>query len=462
MICIINRILVTLMLALPAAITAAEPSKSPTKPNIVLILIDDFGYECVTANGGQSYKTPVMDKLAATGVRFEQCHAQPLCTPTRVQLMTGMSNRRNYSNFGNMDRTQTTFGNLLKNNGYATAMAGKWQLGVEADGPKNFGFDEHCLWQFVEKGSRYKNPTLETNGKVVVFKNNEYGPDIVSDFALDFITRKKDVPFFLYYTMMLTHSPFDATPDSPDYLTDMGKKSKSKGKGDDANASKTKAEGGGSSKGDHFPDMTAYADKLIGKLIAKLDELDLRDNTLVLILGDNGTSKTVKSKFMGRDVSGGKGSATSWGTRVPGIGNWPGRAVSGKVSTDLIDTTDFLPTICEVTKTPIPDTLKIDGRSFLPQLIGEKGNPREWIYHWFGPEGGEKADSEFAHDGKYWLFTDGRFYDVEQDDRLKKPLAASALDANAIAAKAKLQDALKEFSWSRDPYFVKQYQTGSE
>jgi arylsulfatase A len=90
-------ILTALLLVPCLALRAAEPADSTAKPNIVLILIDDFGYECVTANGGESYKTPVMDQLAATGVRFEQCHAQPLCTPTRVQLMTGISNRNNYS-----------------------------------------------------------------------------------------------------------------------------------------------------------------------------------------------------------------------------------------------------------------------------------------------------------------------------------------------------------------------------
>src|SRR3954464_9607331 len=92
-----------------SAVVAAE-----RKPNVVLILIDDFGFECVTADGGESYRTPVMDRLAATGVRFEQCHVQPLCTPTRVQLMTGLSNRRNYTHFGHLDPTQKTFANLLK------------------------------------------------------------------------------------------------------------------------------------------------------------------------------------------------------------------------------------------------------------------------------------------------------------------------------------------------------------
>jgi hypothetical protein len=105
----------------------------PSKPNIILFMADDFGYECVTANGGQSYQTPNLDRLAAAGLRFEHCHVQPLCTPTRVQLMTGRYNVRNYLNFGTLPRTQTTFAHLLKQAGYATGICGKWQLGREKE-----------------------------------------------------------------------------------------------------------------------------------------------------------------------------------------------------------------------------------------------------------------------------------------------------------------------------------------
>jgi arylsulfatase A len=411
--------------------------KTNMRPNVVLILIDDFGYECVTADGGESYKTPVMDNLAATGVRFEQCHVQPLCTPTRVQVMTGMSNRRNYTHFGHLDPSQKTFGNLLKDAGYATCIAGKWQLSNGYEGPAHFGFDEYCLWQLNRRPGRYKNPGLEINGKQFDYTKNEYGPDIVSDYALDFITRKKDAPFFLYYPMMLTHAPYDATPDSPDFLTTQTVKGKDRTKG-------------------HFPDMVAYTDKLIGKLVAKLEELKLRDNTMVLILGDNGTGRGTPSRFMGRDVLGGKGTTTMWGTHVPAIGNWPGHFASGKVYPDLIDSTDFLPTICEVAGVTVPAELKIDGRSFLPQLRGEKGQPREWLYAWYNPSGGAKAKAEFAHDAQFKLYTDGRFYAVEKDDNEKSPIAEDKLDAASKSAKAKLQAALNQFTGPRPEAFVKQ------
>ncbi|MCU0871898.1 MAG: sulfatase-like hydrolase/transferase, partial [Pirellulaceae bacterium] len=146
------------------AIASAADAAPQSKPNFILFMADDFGYECVTANGGQSYQTPNLDRLAAAGVRFEHCHVQPLCTPTRVQLMTGRYNVRNYVNFGTLPRSETTFAHLLKQAGYATGICGKWQLGREKDSPQHFGFDEACLWQHTRRPPRYANPGLEYDG----------------------------------------------------------------------------------------------------------------------------------------------------------------------------------------------------------------------------------------------------------------------------------------------------------
>ncbi|MBI3878921.1 MAG: sulfatase-like hydrolase/transferase [Verrucomicrobia bacterium] len=373
---------------------------------------------------------------------FEQVHVQPLCTPTRAALMTGIINKRNYTHFGHLDFSQRTFGNFFRDAGYATCITGKWQLKGEFEGPGHFGFDEYALWQLNRRPGRYKNPGLEINGQQHDYTKNEYGPDLVSDYALDFIQRKKDAPFFLYYPMMLTHAPYDATPDSEDYIE--SKSAKGKGRGKDNVG--------------HFPDMVAYTDKLIGKLVAKLEELKLRDNTVLLILGDNGTGKGTPSRFQGRDVVGGKGTSTMWGTHVPGIGNWPGHFASGRVCTDMIDVTDFLPTICEAAGVKVPDELKIDGRSFLPQLRGEKGNPRDARYTWYNPGGGPTAKFEFAHDQNFKLHADGKFYNVAKDDLEKSPLADGALDAAAKAAKAKLAALLKSHEGPRAEFFVKQGQ----
>jgi arylsulfatase A len=192
--------------------------------------------------------------------------------------------------------------------------------------------------------------------------------------------------------------------------------------------------------------------------VAKLEELRLRDNTLLLILGDNGTGRGTPSKFKGRNVVGGKGLTTTWGTHVPAIGNWPGHFAAGKVSPDLIDATDFLPTICEATATPLPADVTLDGRSFLPQLRGEKGRPRAWLYAWYNRSGGAQAAAEFAHDARFKLYADGRFYAVDQDDNEKSPLANAALDTDARTAKAKLAAALKHYEGPRPEYFAKQSQ----
>jgi arylsulfatase A len=141
----LTRVLVALAIATCACRSGLAETGSPGggRPNVVLILVDDFGYECVGANGGTSYRTPELDRLAASGMRFEHCYAQPLCTPTRVQLMTGIYNIRNYTDFGVIDPNVVTFAHLFQKAGYATGIAGKWQLGKPLDLPARLGFDEH-------------------------------------------------------------------------------------------------------------------------------------------------------------------------------------------------------------------------------------------------------------------------------------------------------------------------------
>lgn len=421
---LIGAMLVAL-LAAPAGIFAAAPAATAARPNVVLIMADDFGYECVAANGGQSYRTPNLDRLAAQGVRFEQCHVQPLCTPTRIQLMTGLFNIRNYVEFGLLPRSEKTFGHLFQAAGYRTSVCGKWQLGREPDSPKHFGFDESYLWQHTRRPPRYANPGLEHNGRELDFSQGEYGPTLVQQFALEFIAKNKDRPFLLYYPMMLTHNPFQPTPDSPDWNPKtMGEKAAQHER--------------------HFADMTAYMDKLVGQLDERLAELGLRDNTLLLFLGDNGTGGGVRSRFQDREVRGGKGTTTWRGTRVPLIASWPAVIRSGRVSRDLISSVDFLPTICAAAGIAAP--AGGDGVSFLPQLRGERGTPREWLYHWYSPrQNNAKKVTEFAFDHRYKLYRDGRFFDLERDAEEKTPLAVAERAGDAAASAAKLQGALDRY-----------------
>jgi arylsulfatase A len=335
--------------------------------------------------------------------------------------MTGLYNVRNYTTFGEMDPNAVTFGQLLKSAGYATCIAGKWQLGRDINLPRKFGFDEHCLWQHLRRPPRYANPGLEINGVEKNYSGGSYGPDVVNDYVLDFIDRHKDRPFFLYYPMMLTHAPFQPTPDSPDWDP--------KAEGESVNQAPR-----------HFGEMTNFMDKLVGKVVARLEQHKLRERTLVLFVGDNGTGKNHRSKMGSRVVVGGKGTTTPEGMHVPLIANWPG-TIAPHVSADLIDSTDFLPTVCEVAGiTP----QRIDGRSFLPQLRSERGNPRDWCYCWYSPR--RETPDEFTFDAHYRLNRDGSFRRFEKN---AKPLDRGTLDAQEQAALQKLEAGLLLFKNAR-------------
>ena len=393
------------VLAAPRCLDAAGFSSGRNtgkKPNIILIMADDIGYECFGCYGSKSYKTPVLDELARTGMRFEHCYSQPLCTPSRVKIMTGQYNFRNYVNFGVLDPKQKTFGHLLQNCGYTTCVVGKWQLygsvnqGAEVRGtgslPGQAGFDEHCLWQVKERGLRYKDPLMIQNGKPVKDFQDKYGPDISCDYALDFIERHKAEPFFVYFPMALAHSPFVPTPDSEDW-------NKPKHKNNPK----------------YFADMVAYMDKIVGRIVSKLDELGLRENTLFLFTGDNGTHKSIKSKMADGVIQGNKGQTTDAGTRVPLIANQPGVIPAGKVNGDLVDFNDFVPTFAEAAGTEVSGNMKVDGRSFLPQLRGEKGNPRDWIFCHYDPRWGNRKMQRFVRDKRWKLYSNGELYDVPAD-----------------------------------------------
>lgn len=389
-----------------------------SQPNIVLILADDLGYECISANGGTSYKTPNIDKLASQGVRFENYHSQPVCTPTRVQFMTGQYNVRNYLNFGTLRRDQTTFANILKNAGYKTAIAGKWQLGEEKDSPQHFGFETSCLWQQSlnrtdREGhdNRYSNPVVQINGEIKSYSNGEYGPDVFSDFLCNFIEENKNSPFLTYYPMVLTHCPFMPTPDSKDWEpTD---------KGSLTYEGETK----------YFPDMVAYMDKIVGKIVAKIEALGLSENTIIIFTGDNGTEGSIVSALNGKSYKGGKGSTKDNGTHTPLIIRWDKLISAGKVSQNLVDCSDFLPTLCEVAKVKIPDNLNIDGVNILPHLLGESEVTRDWIYCWYTKSGRLDVVKELVRNEKYKLYKTGEFYNVLDDFQEKNPIAFESLDA---------------------------------
>ncbi len=401
---------------------AEAPARPEARPNVVLILADDFGYECVGANGGTSYRTPNLDRLAAEGARFTHCYSQPLCTPTRVQLMTGQYNHRNYTAFARMEPEEHTFGRMFKQAGYATGLAQKWQLGPKK--PDHFGFDEYAIHS-PAKG--YWGMNVLRNGEEIQLAPDAYGPEYFCDFLLDFVRRHKDRPFLAYFPVWLTHAPFQPTPDS-------GPADRS---GSDAR---------------FFPDMVAYLDKLVGRIVGDLENLGLRERTLVLFTGDNGTPGNIVSSIDGREVKGGKGKLTDSGTHVPLIACWPGTIPAGTVSHDLVDMTDFVPTLREAIGGDWPADRPLDGRNFLPRLLGRPGAPRPWIYASSDPKKSEDAEdgghyrlNAFVRDRRWKLYEDGRLFDMASDPEEKEPIPAEGVSEEARDARARLGKALEGF-----------------
>ncbi len=414
--------LTILCAALLVTLSAANAAAQAQRPNIVLILADDLGYETIACNGGESYRTPAIDQMAAAGMRFENAYAHPLCTPSRVALMTGRYNFRNYTSFGELKLSETTFGNLLRDAGYKTLIAGKWQLSyVDFRAPFQLGFDEYLLWNFGEqdKGSRYWDPTFYRNGKLLENTKGKFGPDLIADQVADFIQRHRAEPFFVYYPLVLPHDPFI---EPPGY-----ERASTAAPGEDQR---------------RFQAMVEYTDRLVGRVNDQLQQLGLSKQTLVIFTGDNGTSRKIRSQFKGRVINGDKGSPTEAGTHTPLVARWDGVIPAGRVNTDLIDFTDFLPTLLDVAGLKATANATLDGRSFAPQLKGRKGQPREWIFCHYDPHWGNFKFSRHAQDKQYKLYHDGRLFDYRRDPLEQAPIVESALTSEQGRARQKLQQVL--------------------
>jgi arylsulfatase A len=367
------------------------------RPNIILIMADDIGYEACNINGGIDYKTPQLNEMAEHGVRFTNCYSQPLCTPSRVKIMTGRYNCDNYVDFEYLPYEEITFGNIMKNGGYKTMIAGKWQLNGQQIGaehandpftPNHFGFDEYCLWQLIGKGSRYAKPEIMENGKMLKTTIDDYGDDIFTNYVMNFLERNKDSTFFVYYPMCLTHKPFTPTP-------------KSKAWADPA----LRLDEWPNQK-EAFQDMVTYADEKIGQIRQKLKDLGIADNTLVMWTGDNGTATSISSTFEGERYQGGKGSLKNNGTHVSLICEFPNGGKKKVVTDNLIEFSDFVPTLCEFAHQPIPKN--VVGHSFAGALSkAYKSTARKNIFVHYYPRINEIESS-------YGCFTRNKNYKYYQ------------------------------------------------
>ncbi len=275
------------------------------------------------------------------------------------------------------------------------------------------------------------------NGKLLPDTKGQFGPDVMADFVANYIQQHQGEPFFLDYPLVLPHDPWVKPPDyrgSGDFPDQLGPGAGRRG---NPPAAGEREEGQR-----RFAAMVEYADTLVGRVTAQLDALKLSEKTLVIFTGDNGTFPALRSTIKGREMNGDKGRPTDAGTHVPLIAQWKGQIPAGKINQDLIDFTDFLPTLADVTGARRPAGVTVDGRSFAPQLRGQKGQPREWIFCHYDPRWGNFQFARYAHDKQFKLYQDGGLYDYRQDPLEATALPHASLTPAQQASRQKLQKVL--------------------
>ena len=399
--------LALILLATAITVTAAD------RPNIVLIVSDDVGLGDVGCCGGP-FKTPQIDSLARSGMRFERCYSTPLCGPSRCQLLTGRYPFRtglinNQSHNAIQPGREVMIPTLMKQAGYVTASAGKW--GQMSFGPGEWGFDEYMVFPGSGRYWREQTTRYTVNGQVKNLPPGKYLPDLMHEFLVNFINRHKSQPFFIYYPMSHIHGPIVRTPDSKP----------------------------GADKGRLYADNVEYMDKLVGKLMVELDRQHLRDNTVVLFTGDNGTARVgvQAATVNGRSISGNKATMLEGGSRVPLIVNWPKVTPAGVVNRDLVDLSDFFATCAELGGARLPVGVTLDSRSFAAQIKGQKGTPRQWVYV-------ELNGKSYVRDERFKLTNQGELFDLTEAPYREVAVPGDTTDAAAIAARRNLQGILNE------------------
>ncbi|MDN5216854.1 sulfatase-like hydrolase/transferase [Fulvivirgaceae bacterium BMA12] len=366
----LHTVLIVALVSFCVGCAKKQPAKK--KPNILFIMLDDLGKEWISAYGAEDIKTPNIDELARTGMRFENAYSMPQCTPTRVTLLTGQYPwRHGWVNHYDVPRLghggrydpimNPSFGRMIRDAGYTTCAAGKWQINdfrLEPEAMVNAGFDEYCMWTGGENGGpstkasqlRYWDPYIHTKEGSKTYKG-QFGEDIFSDFIIDFMQRNKEEPMLIYYPMCLPHGPLTTTPTEKNALREEQHKA-----------------------------MVRYTDFILKKLINALEELKIRDNTIIVWTTDNGTGVGQIGRMNGRYVRGGKAYLTENGLNAPFIVNCPGTVPQGVVTEALVDFTDLLPTFCDLAGAEIDENFVYDGHSFAPLILGEtKTSNREWI-----------------------------------------------------------------------------------
>ena len=372
-----NRMFRTLLFIVVAFTAKSADCDEPTKPNILFILADDLGKEWVSCYGSTSIETPHIDRLAATGMKFENFYSMPQCTPTRATLLTGQYPfRTGWINHWDVPRWGVgchfdpnhyyTFARILKSVGYKTCIAGKWQINdfrVQPNVLSEHGFDEFCMWTGYEgmnppSAERYWDPYIFTkNGSRT--ESGRFGEDVFCDFIVDFLKQDTESPKCIYYPMCLPHGPLTTTPAEPNVT---GR--------------------------DRFSAMVRYVDSTLGRLVEELEKANLRESTIIFWTTDNGTSRGIVGDLNGHKVKGAKGQTNEPGVCQPMIVNCPGIVPQGTTTKALADLTDILPTFSELAGAEVPKDLEIDGKSFAKLILGKSDDSqRDWIMAMGGQPG---------------------------------------------------------------------------
>ncbi|HWB27877.1 MAG TPA: sulfatase-like hydrolase/transferase [Chitinophagaceae bacterium] len=422
---------------------------SPKLPNIILILSDDVGYEVPTVNGGQSYSTPNIDFMAHNGMNFTHCEASPLCSPSRLMLLTGKYSFRNYSAWGWMNTNEKTIGSLMKKAGYKTGFFGKAQLYqidasvLDNDFTKSLTFEVFDLPKTSDI-YRYKNTAFYGNNFNPLpnsfSDNNKYSEDLIAQGVCDFIDSNENNPFFIYYSMSLCHSPLSPTPyDGVSYIDEQPTLN---------------------DETQFFPSMVKYMDSKVGQIISKVEADGLASNTIIIFTSDNGTTAGVVSKFNNTTITGRKSVPVEAGTHVPMMIYWPGTITPGSVNDDLVDFTDFFPTLADAVHSINPKSYgTLDGRSFYPRLTGQAGKPRDWIFCHYDPYPTEVGDSlsRWIQNKVYKLYdaTSARrpkkFFNLVKDPNEQHPLDDISLTTDEKTIKLYLQSILNTIPGAAEP-----------
>jgi arylsulfatase A len=386
------RLLIVCLLGFSSVGAVARSASLPERPNIIVILCDDLGYGDLACYGHPHIRTPHLDKMASEGIRFTDFYsAAPVCSPSRVGLLTGRSPNRagvydwipparnskpDRRHEVHMRSSEVTIAQVLKQAGYATAMAGKWHCNSQFNSesqpqPGDAGFD-HWMATQNNAAPSHANPTNFVRNADPLGELEGYSCQLVVDEGMDWLDRHlaavAEQPFFLFLSFHEPHEPVASPPEMTAGYQEVTVHEK---------------------EADYFANVE-NVDRAVGRLMAYLHEVGIDDNTLVVFTSDNGPEtlsrypNATRSWGRANPLRGMKLWTTDAGFRVAGIMRWPNGIAAGQVSTEVVSSLDFLPTFGHLAGTDIPAGLELDGTNFLPALEDEpleRNKPLLWAYY---------------------------------------------------------------------------------